>query len=644
MSKKKNGDLGMDRAIARRDFLQGAAIGVTGSMLAPELAQAAQAEQEAQNAPGYYPPTLLGMRGSHPGAFEAAHEVRDGDFWGKATQLVDTGESYDLIVVGGGISGLSAAYFYRAAKPKAKILIVENHDDFGGHAKRNEFHVNGRMELINGGTLDIDSPYPYSAAAGGLLKSLGIDPVKLSKECDDPSVFKDLRIGVFFDKETFGADKFVRLDADERGKGTPAAWKAFVAQAPVSDAVRRGILKIETGTEDYFPGLTSDQKKDKLWRISYKDYMLNVVKVDPATIPFYMHHTDDLWGCGIDAIPALDCWAVGYPGFKGLNLKPGGPMQKHMGYTPAGYSTTGGSDFFHFPDGNASIARSLVRSLVPGSLPGKDVHDIVTARCDYATLDRPDNAVRIRLNNVVVRARNVGKGVEVAYTASRGGGKVYRAHAKECVLASWNMMIPYLVPELPAPQKAALHDLVKTPLVYTSVALRNWTAFQKLGVRRVQSPGCYFANFGFPPTINIGSYKSSQSPDQPILIRMLRTPAKPGLSEYDQNRAGRAELLQTPFETFEHNIREQLGRVLGPAGFDPARDIEGIAVNRWPHGYAPEYNSLWDKGYDADHGPNLAARQRFGRIAIANSDSGFAAYTDSAIDQAHRAVGELLSS
>jgi spermidine dehydrogenase len=319
-------------------------------------------------------------------------------------------------------------------------------------------------------------------------------------------------------------------------------------------------------------------------------------------------------------------------------------MQKHMGYTPAGYSTTGGSDFFHFPDGNASIARSLVRSLVPGSLPGKDVYDIVTAKCDYATLDRPDNAVRIRLNNVVVRARNVGKGVEVAYTASRGGGKVYRARAKECVLASWNMMIPYLVPEIPAPQKAALHELVKTPLVYTSVALRNWTAFHKLGVKRVQSPGCYFANFGFPPTINIGSYKSSLSPDQPILIRMLRTPASPGLSEYDQNRAGRAELLQTSFETFEHNIRDQLGRVLGPAGFDPVRDIEGIAVNRWPHGYAPEYNSLWDKDFDADHGPNLLARQRFGRIAIANSDSGYAAYTDSAIDQAHRAVGDLLGS
>ncbi|MGH6875954.1 MAG: NAD(P)-binding protein [Rhizomicrobium sp.] len=641
MSKKTDRALGMGRRIARRDFLQGMAIGVAMGGLAPELARAAEAE--VQNAPGYYPPTRLGMRGSHPGSFEAAHELRDGDFWNHASALIDTDESYDLVVVGGGISGLSAAYFYRAAKPRAKILIVENHDDFGGHAKRNEFHVNGRMELINGGTLGIDSPYPYSAAAAGLLYSLGFEPAKLGKTCDDPSVYDALRLGVFFDRETFGADRLVKLDSDERGRAKPAAWKSFVAQAPVGDAVRRSILKIETGTEDYFPGLTGDQKKDRLWRISYKNYLLQVVKADPAVIPFYQHHTDEWWGCGIDAVSALDCWGMGYSGFAGLKLEPGGPSLKRMGYTPAGYSTAGGSETFHFPDGNASIVRLLVRALVPGCIPGRDAEDVVTATADYSRLDRPENEVRIRLNNIVVRARNAAKGVEIAYTASRGGGCVYRVRARDCVLANWNAMIPFLAPELPEAQKAALLDIVKCPLVYTNVALRNWTSFHKLGVRRVQAPGCYHMSMTLNPTVNIGSYKSVRSPDEPMLIRMVRAPASPGLSEYDQNRAGRMELLRTSFETFERNIREQLSRILGPGGFDPARDIEGIAVNRWPHGYAPEYNSLWDKGYDADHTPNLVARRRFGRIAIANSDAGFAAYTDSAIDQAHRAVGELLS-
>ncbi len=645
MSKADDSELGMGRDIARRDFLQGAAVTVAVGALAPELAAAAKAEAEAQSAPGYYPPARLGLRGSHPGAFEAAHAVRDGDFWSKARGLVDTHETYDLVVVGGGISGLAAAWFYRRKKPRAKILIVENHDDFGGHAKRNEFHLNGRMELINGGTMDIDSPYPYSKAASGLLSALGIDPVKLEKECSDPSIYRGLRNAVFFDKESWGVDRLVPISIDDRGGAgaSPKAWRDFAAAAPVSEAVRKSILKIETGTEDYFPGLTSDQKKDKLWRISYKDYLLTVVKVDPGVIPLYQHRTDDEWGLGIDAVSALDCWGYGLPGFEGLKLEPGGPSLRRMGYTPAGYSTTGGSPFFHFPDGNASIARALVRALVPGAIPAGDIRELVTAKCDYAALDRPQNAVRLRLNSLCVRARNAGKGVEVVYTPSAGGGKLYRVRARDCVMAGWSMMIPYLVPELPQKQKDALHALVKTPLVYASVALRNWTAFKKLGVDRVMTPGLYFSSFNLNPAVNIGGYRSVRSPQEPIVIRMLRTPASPGLPEYDQNRAGRMELLQTSFGDFERNIRAQLGRVLGPAGFDPARDIEGVMVNRWPHGYAPEYNSLWDKDYDAEHGPNLEARKRFGRIAIANSDSGMAAYTDSAIDQAWRAVNEILA-
>jgi spermidine dehydrogenase len=640
MTRKSDSELGMGRDIARRDFLQGMAIGVTLGGLAPELARAA--EQEAQNAPDYYPPTRLGMRGNHPGAFEAAHELRDGNFWNHASSLTDDGESYDLVIAGGGISGLSAAYFWRAAHPAAKILIIENHDDFGGHARRNEFHVGGRMELINGGTLEIDSPYPYSAVASGLLRSLGVEPAKLSRECDVESAYAGMGRAVFFDRETFGEDRLVWLDDRVWRKSNPKAWPAFLEKAPLALAVKKSVLKIQTGKEDYFAGLGAEEKKDRLSRISYKDYLLKVVKADPGIVPFYQHITDEWWGVGFDAISALDCWALGYPGFDGLKLKPGGPSLKRMGYTPAGYSTTGGSESFHFPDGNASIARLLVRALIPAAIPGKDAHDIVAARCDYGALDRPGDAVRIRLNNIVVRARNTESGVEVAYTASRGGGPVRRVRAKACVLAGFNAMIPWLAPELPAEQKKALHALVRCPLVYTSVALRNWRPFHSLRVRRIEAPGSYHMSTTLNPAVDIGAYRSPRNPDEPNLIRMVRAPAKPGLPEYDQNRFGRLELLQTPFETFERNIRDQLARMLGPGGFDPVRDIEGIAVNRWAHGYAPEYNSLWDTGYDAQHGPNLVARRPLGRIAIANSDAGFAAYTDSAIDQAHRAVTELM--
>jgi spermidine dehydrogenase len=209
------------------------------------------------------------------------------------------------------------------------------------------------------------------------------------------------------------------------------------------------------------------------------------------------------------------------------------------------------------------------------------------------------------------------------------------------VLAGYNMMIPYLCPELPAAQKAALHSLVKAPLVYTSVAVRNWQAFQRLGAYDIYAPGCYHTSVELNEKVDIGGYTSPVRPDEPTLVHMVRTPCKPGLPEYEQNKAGRAELLATPFATFERNIREQLLRMLGPGGFEPGRDITAITVNRWPHGYAPEYNSLYDPDLPEAQRPHVIARARFGRITIANSDSGAAAYTDCAIDQAQRAVAEL---
>jgi spermidine dehydrogenase len=639
--------LGMRRKIGRRDFLNGVAvgIGVLGSGVAGvSAAQAAAAEPWPQDAAGYYPPVLTGMRGSHPGSFENAHKVRDGRFWATHSQPEDSGERYDLVIVGGGISGLSAAHFYRAAHPAARILILDNHDDFGGHAKRNEFHLDGRLHLLNGGTLEIDSPRPYSPVSAGLLTALGVDPVALTKACDKPRYAEmGLKHGVFFDRETFGVDKLV-AGAPNRYERTPGSWADFVAQTPLSDAARADVLKIEEGEVDYLPDLTSAEKKDRLSRISYRDYLATLVKVDPSVLALYQSHSQGEWGVGIDAVSALDCWGISMPGFKGLKLDPGSAPR--MGYTPAGYAATGGSDTFHFPDGNASIARLLVRDLIPVAVPGKDAEDIVSARIDYTRLDRPDNPVRIRLSSIVVRARNLGdpataKGVEVAYVR---GEKVFSVQAGACVLASYNMMIPYLCPELPAAQKAALHELVKTPLVYTSVALRSWTAFQKLGISGVTAPGCYHTSIRLNPQVDIGDYASEPSPERPILLHMVRTPCKPGLTEFEQNRAGRAELLATPFETFERNIRDQLGRTLGSGGFDPARDITAITVNRWPHGYAPEYNPLFEPDLPVEQQPNVIGRARFGRITIANSDSGRAAYTDSAIDQAHRAVTELLES
>jgi spermidine dehydrogenase len=634
---RKPGDqaLGMDRTIARRDFLNGVAV-VAGTSLAATSIPAGSAEAAAaQDRLGYYPPARVGMRGSHPGSFEAAHRVRDNAI--TLPPVTPGGEHYDLVIVGAGISGLSAAYFYRQVRPSARILILDNHDDFGGHAKRNEFALDGRMELINGGTLEIDSPRPYSVVAAGLLKRLGIVPAKLEEVCAKREFYKELglRRAVFLDRETFGADKLV-VERD----GT--SWAQRLADTPLTPRVQADIARIYQAELDYLPGLSSDEKKARLARISYRDYLVEVIKADPGVVPFFQAMTHDEWGVGIDAIGALEVWPFQFPGFQGLGLKPG--PAPHMGFTAAGYAA-GGSDTFHFPDGNASIARLLVRNLIPAALPGHTAEDVVTARADYTQLDRWGALTRIRLSSTVLRAANLGSaeapdGVAVTYTR---GGELTTVRGACCLLACWNMMIPYLCPDLPDRQKEALRSLVKTPLVYTSVALRNWRAFTNLGIAEVYSPGSYHSTFRLNPTVDIGRYQSQRSPGKPILVQLVRTPCQPGLDQRAQNRAGRADLLATSFETFERNIRDQLGRTLGPGGFDPARDIMAITVNRWPHGYAYEYNPLFDPDWDEHDQPHVIGRQPFGRITIANSDSGAGAYTDSAIDQAHRAAAELLA-
>ncbi len=638
MTASNDRDLGMGQVIPRRDFLNGVAVAVAAAFLPPStLGLFGPDPFEPERALGYYPPGLTGLRGSHPGSYEVAHRIRDGELQTMLREARATGESYDLVVVGGGISGLSAAHFYqKASGGRARVLVLDNHDDFGGHAKRNEFHYGGKLLIGYGGTQSIEAPSRYSAEARGLLTELGVDTARFYQAYDRQFYGRlGLKGGVFFDREHFGVDRLIAgLGRQELPEVTS---EEQLREAPLSEAARASIVRLFTDETDYLPGLSSDQKKARLEKTSYLDYLLQEVKVHPDAIPLFQAWTHDLYGVGIDAVPSLDCWGLGYPGFKGLKLEetdyPG------LGLTAAPHEEE--PYIFHFPDGNASVARLLVRRLVPAAAPGHSMEDIVTARVNYAALDRPGSPTRIRLNSTVIRAGHEGgeRGVVVTYAR---GGKVWTVRAKACVLACWNGMIPYICPDLPAAQKEALGYGVKVPLVYTNVALRDWTAFAKLGIQSFYSPTGYFTSATLDFPVSLGAYHFSRSPADPIVVHLLRTPCSPGLPARAQHRVGHAELLATPFETFERNLRDQLGRALGGGGFDPARDIVGITVNRWPHGYAYEYNSLWDPVWPADQQPCVLGRKRFGRISIANADAGAYAYTNCAIDQAYRAVSEIL--
>ena len=624
----------MHAPITRRDFLNGVALGV-GGMLAHRSGLTAFEALPAQAGGESYPPALTGLRGSHAGSFEALHALRDASYWKTAPRPQSTGEEYDLVVVGAGISGLAAAHFYRQARPAARILLLDNHDDFGGHAKRNEFSHGGRTYIGYGGTQSIDSPAPYSPVAKALIAELGID-VKRYSTMLDAALYNSLglRAAMFFDKETHGVDRLVHGDARD---------PAFVAAAPITDAVRRDLKRLLTESFDPLPGLSSAEKKARLARMSYSDFVTRLWKLDPGVLWLYQTRTHGLFGVGVDAVPAQDAFALGLPGFAGMALDPTpGPGQNLDSIR----SEEAENYYLHFPDGNASIARLLVRRLVPAAIAGTTMDDVVTARADYSKLDVAGTAVRLRLSSPVMRVRHTGadgttRRVEITYLQN-GALKVVNSRAT--VLACWHSVIPEICPELPAAQKAALDYAIKVPLVYTNVLIRTWASFQKLGVQRVSTPGMWHTSVGLDFPVSIGSYTHPRDPAQPIVLHLSKSACRPGLPVREQHRAGRMELLTTPFETIERSLRDQLGRVFGSGGFDPASDILGITVNRWPHGYAYQYNSLADDFWlNGGEQPCSIARRPYQRIAIANADAAAYSYTDAAIDHAHRAVHELLA-
>lgn len=617
--------------ITRRDFLNGVAVTIAAGMTPLQILQAAPDGR-------YYPPALTGLRGSHVGSFEVAHQMG----WEKKvfnTDKLPVTEHYDLVVVGGGLSGLSAAWFYREKHPKAKILILENHDDFGGHAKRNEFQAGGRMIIGYGGSEAFQSPnHLYSKQVNGLLKKLGVN-IKRFETAFDRQFYPDLGLsrGVFFDKENFGEDKLVIGDptpmvADDIAPDrlNARAIRDFINDFPLPPADRQALIELHTAPKDYLPGKTAEEKADYLAATSYRDFLLKNVGLSEGAVKYFQSRTNDFMALSIDAVASSDAYNVGFPGFAGLNLAP--ISEEAAAEMEEPY-------IYHFPDGNASVARLLVRSLIPGVAPGHTMDDIVLAAFDYAKLDQPKAAVRLRLNSTAVSVRNVGDGVHIGYSR---GGQLAQVSGKRCILACYNMMIPYLLKDVPAPQAHALSQNVKYPLVYTKVVIRNWQSFQKLGVHEIYAATLPYSRIKLDYPVSMGGYDHPRDPTQPIGLHMVYVPTSPnsGMNARDQARAGRGKLYGQTFEQLEAQLRDQLQRMLGPGGFEHERDILAITVNRWSHGYASFSNSLFDKADESEALMKLA-KKPVGHVSIANSDAAWSAYAHAAIDEAYRAVGEI---
>ncbi len=641
MDRKLDRELGMDRPITRRDFLHGLGT-VTATTMLPINSKADDPKSIGERLPGsLYPPELSGLRGNHQGSFEVIHKLARGRDapWGAVSRLEP--DYYDLVVVGAGISGLSAAYFFQKERPDARILLLDNHDDFGGHAKRNEFRVDGHKLLAYGGAQTMQEPSSYPLTTKRLLKELGVNIGDFDFAYDQ-QFYKRHKLtgGIYFNKDKWGADSLIPFDIANFRDWMPLAEpaidaKSAVKRMPISDSAKRQLLGLLELEEDQIPHLTHGQKWDYLYTLSYKDFLKRHLKVtEQEVFDIFQDLTSDS-GVGIDSVAAASAlWGAGMPGWDAAGLPEVEPEEAYI---------------HHFPDGNASIARQLVRKMIPQAASGNTIKDLVTSVFDYTKLDQQDASVRIRLDSTVVdvrhhSAKNLENGLSVTYVRD---AQAHRIKAKAVVMACDNAVIPYICPELPATQREALSFQVKVPILYTNVALRNWRAWKSLGVGAVVCPDSYHINASLDFPVSFGGYNFSEGPDYPVVVHMERFPhrSNQGLTPKEQFRLGRNELMKTSFETIERSVRLQLGGMLEGGGFDPARDIAAITCNRWAHGYAYWYRSLYDDEYDDDDDPrypHMIARKRYGRIAIANADSGASPMMETAIEQGYRAVSELL--
>jgi spermidine dehydrogenase len=616
-------------SITRRDFLNGTALAIAAGLTPAAQLGAATAQ---------YPPALTGMRGQHPGSFEVAHALaREGQRFGVDSAASE--EDYDLVVVGGGISGLAAAWFYRrTVGPQARILILDNHDDFGGHAKRNEFVAGPRTLIGYGGSQSIQSPKTlWSDVAKGLLHGIGFETAF------ERGFYSSLGLsrGVYFDRESFGRDMLVANDLFlSRRTEAGAVLANFVAAMPIADSSKGQLLSLYDPARDPLAGKSAEEKLRILKTTSYRDYLIKLCGCSEEVANCFQGRPLGFFGLGCDAVPAFELRSFGYPGFAGLGL----PADDHPEWSEP--------YIYHFPDGNASLARLLVRALIPGAAPSRIINDGVLANFnlmddtllagfDYDQLDRNDSSVRIRLASAVVDVRQRGEAVSVGYVRD---GKPHRVTAKHAVLACFHMMIPYLMPQLPQAQREALALNVKTPLVYTNVVTRNWQPWLALKVSDITAPMSFFNHVALDFPVDLGGYRHPRDPAEPMVLHLEHVPGAPnsGLDARAQFHIGQAKLFAMTFADFEARIRGQLDRMLGPGGFDSERDIAAITVNRWPHGYGYVENSLFDGDNYEDRVLKLA-RQPLGRVAIANSDAAGDAYAHLAINEAARAVQELLS-
>jgi spermidine dehydrogenase len=630
-----------DSNITRKDFLNTTLLGLGASLLrARSPVEVLRRLAGAEPMGAIDPWTGYGGTGDYATAngntrpvLEAAHKIRDGAYATLPATTIDTGEVYDLIIVGGGISGLSAAYaFAKATNGRKRCLVLENHPIFGGEARQNEFVVNG-VRLI-GPQASNQFAVPR-AGSGGAADELWND-LDLPREFAYRELDADLR------PLRIPLDNYAHMDGvsetqvdvgyffDERsGASQPSwvrnIWSNDLAGTPFSDDVKRDLLKWRNAA-----GEDTEEFHRLLDTVTYAEYLEKVLLLRPEVTRFITPIIGLINGASPDAVSAHAAYQIGMPAVSRPRARTGSLPQS-------------------FPGGNATYARHLVKALIPEAIAGAArFEDVIGGRVNFAALDRSGQPTRIRLGATVVRvehsdARGVVGASNQVIVAFERGGRVYRARARAVVMASGGWINRRVVADLPADIGSAYSAFQYAPALVVNVALTNWRFLYRLG-----TPACRWFDDGFGFSCNIrrpmiaGDYHPPLHPDRPTILTFYMGLYAPGHSAAEQGMIGRAKLLSASYADIERQLLAQMQRLFADAGFSPERDVAGVILNRWGHARLVQPPG-WYYGREGKPAAREIVQRGFGRIAIGHSELNGHQSVTGALAQGKRAAEQVIS-
>ncbi len=612
--------LGMTESITRRDFLNGLLVGAGATLIQPGASAAGRIlerlQQEAVN-----PWTGYGGVGDYAESngntwevMQAAHSIRDGSADLLIGQAIDTGETYDLVVVGGGLSGLGAAYGFRQrAGAGGGCLILDNHPIFGGEAKRNEFVVDGIRLVGPQGSNDFGIMPRSNDRVAQIYHEIGLPTELEYREWAGDS--KHLEFSrdnylhqLWFDR--FPSHGFFFSGAS--GSGWMAdPWENDLAGTPFTAEEREDLLRWRSDARQYYKG---DDQNRWLDSMTYREYLENIMGLGPSVARYVDPVVAAAIGLGSDVTSAYGAYQISLPGFQALP-RPRRISSTRLSDLPA---ASGNS----FPGGNSGIARHFIKALIPDAIGGSaSTPDIINGAVNFAALDRDGAPIRYRPSATVLRVepepvRGDSRPVVVTYS---NGESAYRVKARGVVMAGGGWTSKHIVADLPSEYRQAYSAFPRAPMLVVNVALANWRFLYELGFTACR----WFDGFGFTCNIRkpmlVGGVGPPLDPDKPIVLTFYVPFVYPGRPVEEQTALGREELLSKSYRDYERIIRRQLVTLFESGGFDPKRDIAGIVLNRWGHAYVCPTPGFYF-GREGKPAPRDIIRQPFGQVAFANSE------------------------